>query len=364
MTEAGKSDSKLDDMREIQLQIVAGLLLEPPGQIAVLHGAPGAGKTRLAHRFATQYDNHFPDGVTFITGPHGVSEALLNERPPTGHTLLVIDEADRIPLPSLKKLIDRIVDERPLASVLMTSNTFMKVSPDTISLEMPPLSRSQIVTLLAEQADISSPRQLKRLMNLLAGNATAVEEASRRLAAGMPPERLVEWLESGRLTIARDSKGRALSEGSPERSRLDVAVNEISEALIEELAERPQLLYDLDPRKFEKLIAELYRRRGFEATLTPASGDEGVDIYVVSRNDLGQTLWVVQAKRHAAENRIEAGVVRELFGTVAAKEASAGILVTTSFFQPGAIKLEREFEYRLSLKDYMDLQEMLRWPRT
>jgi restriction system protein len=94
--------------------------------------------------------------------------------------------------------------------------------------------------------------------------------------------------------------------------------------------------------------------------LTPASGDEGVDIYVVSRNDLGRALWVVQAKRYAAENRIGAGIVRELYGTVMAKDASAGILITTSFFQPGAVKLEREFEYRLSLKNYLDLQELLR----
>ena len=45
-----------------------------------------------------------------------------------------------------------------------------------------------------------------------------------------------------------------------------------------------------------------------------------------------------------------------------AKEASAGVLVTTSFFQPGAERLERRFKYRLSLKDYLDLQELLRMP--
>ena len=34
--------------------------------------------------------------------------------------------------------------------------------------------------------------------------------------------------------------------------------------------------------------------------ITPASGDEGVDVYVVRNDDPGRTLWVVQAKRYAA----------------------------------------------------------------
>jgi restriction system protein len=53
--------------------------------------------------------------------------------------------------------------------------------------------------------------------------------------------------------------------------------------------------------------------------------------------------------------------VRELFGSVQAKNASAGILVTTSFFEPGAVRFEQEFQYRVSLRDYLALQQMLRW---
>jgi restriction system protein len=54
-------------------------------------------------------------------------------------------------------------------------------------------------------------------------------------------------------------------------------------------------------------------------------------------------------------------VVRELLGTVQAKNANAGIVVTTSFFEPGAVRMEQEFQYRIALRDYLCLQEMLRW---
>jgi restriction system protein len=179
-----------------------------------------------------------------------------------------------------------------------------------------------------------------------------------RSSGGHPLE---EEHERRAVTVARDVVGNPLLLGTPARTTLDVAVTEISDELIAALAANPAMLHQLDARKFEKLVAELYRRRGFEATLTPASGDEGVDVYVVRRDDVGSTLWVVQAKRYALNHKVGAGVVRELFGTVHAKNASAGILVTTSFFEPGAERMERDYEYKLELRDYLRLQEMLRW---
>jgi restriction system protein len=335
------------------------VLLPGSGRIVMLHGAPGAGKSALASRFSDRHANRFPGGRTVLVAPKdgiGGHLSLLSADQPS---LLTIDEADRVPIDRLTETIHLVKRTRPLGSILMTGNTPIMVSPDTYLVEMPPLQAEQILDLLRAQTMIGAER-LDALVPLLAGNAEAVELASRRIAAGVPMERIVEWFESGRFPPARDAEGDPLREGSPERERLVLAVSEVSDELIGELSARPDLLYQLDPRKFEKLVAELYRRQGFEATLTPASGDEGADVYVVSHNELGRTLWVVQAKRNAPDRKIEAGVVRELLGTVIAKQASAGILVTTSFFQPGAEKLERELQYRLSLKDYLDLQELLR----
>lgn len=351
-------------MRGLQLRELEALLVDPSRRIANVHGAPGSGKTALAFLFSQLHRDRFPGGVSIVHGSSAVDlDGIVRGVSSDRRSLLVLDEVDRMPLPILTEALARVRDQPPRHGVLTTSNTpVFVVGKDTHLVAMPPLSSAQILDLLEKQSGAST-RQLESLARVLAGNAMATEEASRRLASGMSPERIVERFESGPLAIAWDPDGRALSDDSPQRARLDFAVREISDALIEELAARPEQLYELDPRKFEKLVAELYRRRGFEATLTPASGDEGVDIYVVSRTDLGQALWVVQAKRYAAENRVEAGVVRELYGTVMAKDASAGILVTTSFFQPGAMKLERKLKYRLNLKDYLDLQEMLRKPR-
>lgn len=355
------SNFRLERRRE--LVALDDALLQPIGRTAVLHGAPGSGKTSLARAFAERRSDRFPGGnILFGATPRlDETEHILSRLSLDSRSLLVIDEANRVPLETLGEATRRIRHERPLTTLLMTSTVPLMLDSTTIMLEMPPLTTQQIVRIFEAQSTVSASR-LGDLARILEGNASAVELASRRLAAGVPIERIIEWFESGGVAPFRDPLGRPLAEEAPARAKLDIAVSEISDELIQELATRPDLLYELDPRRFEQLVAELYSRRGFEATLTPASGDEGVDIYLVSRNDLGKMLWVVQAKRNAPHRKVEAGVVRELYGTVTAKNASAGLLITTSFFQPGARDLERKFENQLSLKDYLDLQQLLRGP--
>lgn len=156
--------------------------------------------------------------------------------------------------------------------------------------------------------------------------------------------------------------GTPLRDGSTEQRELRFQIAEISEELIARLAAEPELLYRLSPRRFEELVAELYHRRGFETHLTPHSGDRGVDLYVVRHDELGASLSVVQCKRYRPGNRVGPGLVRELQGAMVGVGATAGVLLTTSFFTPGARALESQFRYQLSLQDYYALLQLLSLP--
>lgn len=156
--------------------------------------------------------------------------------------------------------------------------------------------------------------------------------------------------------------GEPLAPRVTERTQLEASVTEISEELVQALAIEPDLVYELSPRKFEELVAELYRRRGFKVTLTSSTGDKGVDVYVVRHDELGSSLSVVQAKRYRPDRKIGVSLVRELKGTVATTNASAGVLLTTSFFTKGAKALAAEYEYTLALRDFYELQALLRLP--
>lgn len=85
-------------------------------------------------------------------------------------------------------------------------------------------------------------------------------------------------------------------------------------------------------------MAELYRRRGFNATLTPASGDAGVDVFVARHDELGSSLSVIQCKRFAPDRKVGVGLVRELQGTLLGAGATAGVLLTTSFFTKARLR--------------------------
>src|SRR5258708_1867351 len=43
-----------------------------------------------------------------------------------------------------------------------------------------------------------------------------------------------------------------------------------------------RLIYDLDPRKWEELVAGAWRQEGYDVILTPRSGDGGKDVIVTA----------------------------------------------------------------------------------
>ena len=194
----------------------------------------------------------------------------------------------------------------------------------------------------------------------------ALSEFRRAMSA--PPTTVSDQLRPGeaprRIPALLGPDGAPLTKGSLEERKLEIQIAEISEELIALLAAKPRLLYELSPRRFEELVAELYRRRGFQATLTPSSGDGGVDVYVVRHDELGVSLSVVQCKRYGPRNVIGPGLVRELQGTVMGTGASRGVLLTTSFFTKGARAIERRFPYQLSLQDFEALHTLLKLPPT
>jgi restriction system protein len=119
-------------------------------------------------------------------------------------------------------------------------------------------------------------------------------------------------------------------------------------------------MYDLSPRQFEKIVAELLESKGYEVKISPATRDGGVDIYAAEKNDLGSFLYLVQCKRYAPEHHVGVGLIRELLGTVELKRATAGILVTSSFFSKDAKELQQQLAYKIGLKDYFGIQKWIK----
>lgn len=144
-----------------------------------------------------------------------------------------------------------------------------------------------------------------------------------------------------------------------------VASHDRWDALIKELARRPEDLRSMDSRDFEQLVAELLDRQGVKdrlIRLTPARDDGGRDIMVFDQTAFGQHLFLVECKRYAEDNPVGVGLVRHLYGVVEGERATTGILVTTSRFSGPALAWpeENHLQHRLTLRDYEHLKDWVR----
>ncbi|WP_162247067.1 restriction endonuclease [Rhizobacter sp. Root404] len=94
-------------------------------------------------------------------------------------------------------------------------------------------------------------------------------------------------------------------------------------------------------RRFEALVEALFAQAGFETKSQSHGADEGIDIWLYSRNNPGTPVSVVQCK-HWQGKRVGVDKVRELRGVMAAKGVSRGQFATTSTFTEDATAFAKE----------------------
>ncbi|MGH9824191.1 MAG: restriction endonuclease [Blastocatellia bacterium] len=135
-------------------------------------------------------------------------------------------------------------------------------------------------------------------------------------------------------------------------NQIQIDLKTIDDALIEYLARHPKQMYDFSPRKFEELVAELFRGMGYDVVLTPRSRDGGRDLLAFQRSAVGTLLTLVECKHFSPNRRVGVGLIRTLYGVTEWVRASHAVLATTSFFTRGARDLHETVKYRLSLADY------------
>lgn len=84
-------------------------------------------------------------------------------------------------------------------------------------------------------------------------------------------------------------------------------------------------LYNLSPSDFERYVAGLFRKKGYQVKLRGQKGDRGVDLELLQP---GGRKAIVQCKRY--RHRIGPDIVRELFGTMIHERVHHAFLVTTA----------------------------------
>ena len=123
-------------------------------------------------------------------------------------------------------------------------------------------------------------------------------------------------------------------------------------------SKNPVALYEMSPREFEQLIAEIFSRHGFKVELTQRTRDGGKDIIAV-RSDLGiRSKYIIECKKYAKHRPVGVDLVRNLYGVQVQEGANKSVLATTSRFTPDAhafAKNASTTQWAMDLKGYEDI---------
>jgi hypothetical protein len=118
---------------------------------------------------------------------------------------------------------------------------------------------------------------------------------------------------------------------------------------------------NLTPRKFEILVADIFKNVGYRVQLTKQTRDGGFDM--VLSEDSGKQI-LVEAKRYKNGNVVGVGIVRQLLGVELLKKTGYAKIVTSSTFSNPAkkeakIHNDARGETLIELLDATDLLKML-----
>ena len=116
-------------------------------------------------------------------------------------------------------------------------------------------------------------------------------------------------------------------------------------------------LKNIDPYYFEKVILILLNRMGYgDYVETSKSNDGGID-GIINQDKLGLEKIYIQAKRYN-ENKVREKDIRNFIGAMSG-DTSKGVFVTTSSFDPLAIKKAHDAHHTIILIDGNKLVDLM-----
>lgn len=144
----------------------------------------------------------------------------------------------------------------------------------------------------------------------------------------------------------------------------------ISQAVIDAIAENPEVLEDISKQDFEALMAELFARQGFDVDLYRGSKDDGIDFLKVESGEGDPIIVCVQCKHpdkansEKKRNPLPVATVREIYGVAKASDLHGCIAITSSTYTPAAKKFAdlKPEEIRVAeAKDIIEWVSQYRW---
>lgn len=352
-----------DELRQIRQNI-------NQGTNTIILGRRGSGKTSLLQMHKLHEEAAFPGGIAFVHGQElFYTNSLIDDisrqipLPVTKQTLLIVDDAHALSNDMIKELEHFLTANKMVHLVLTADESFAYQFDNAKSIHLGGLSENDYYAILNSRlrAAKANPEIAELLWKATTGSPLFANIANRTIRENILTwHQLFESLQGFEHSGILDSAGRPLPPAAVLSPQLVVAVENTNYKILEQLRKDPRKFWELSPRKFEEIVAELLTGFGYEVQLTPFSGDGGFDMYAAKKDAVGSFLFLVECKRYTPPDKVGVQVIRSLHGVVQQKQANAGIVATTSFFTKGAKEFKDQLKHQLHLNDYFALQSWLK----
>ena len=182
-------------------------------------------------------------------------------------------------------------------------------------------------------ASFGATADARALLQPLEARATGHAHGSADAAAVAAID---EWLDAiGKLLPAITLKAVVLEHG--EKTEDGTIVRAVAPPwfdILKIIEEDPNSIYQIDPFKWEEIVAGAYTRDGYGVILTPRSGDKGRDVIATKPGYVTVRIFD-QVKAYKPGHLVTAEEVRAMIGVLTgAQNVSKGLVTTTSEFAP------------------------------
>lgn len=353
--------------REAEIAQLEKRLVHGDQRVVCITGMAGIGKTSLAQAFGRRFEEvHGGDVVSLAGSGEQFILDMLQERVRIASqpTLVILNDAELLSNENKDGILSRFIPAFPDCRLILTSRNVISHPQVDWVLHLDTFSEAEseyfLKLLLGDSLYWIDPPMAHSVYDALKGHPLALNLVAGAIKSGaLTPREMWNYLQPFVQHGVRSIDGEPLDKESEPYQAIVTSVTTVSDEFLKKLADNPSLLYEMSPRGFEELVAELLDRQGYKVHLTPASRDGGKDIYIATKDSLGSFLYFVECKRFAPDRPVGVGLIRQLYGTVQAERATAGILATTSFFTKGARDFQSKVEFHISLQDYLCIQKWI-----
>lgn len=344
--------------REKELSELRKILSESTNHVVLITGVAGIGKSTLVRMYAEENKEQYSN--VYIWYAWQLSKDLKVEN----NSLIIVDDADELD----SKKLEEIIRYNESSFILVVGRTvdYHFSKEKYVRLSVNGLNQSEIVSFrmnkLKNHIVDFDYEEMKRILLLTQGNPLIIENMLRlidSLGIDVVDKLLYQQISVGKSDIVVPNKNII----SPSLISIKKDVLQINEDLMRYIAQEPMSMHELSPREFEKIIAELFKKLGYEVELTKQTRDGGVDIYIAEKTDLGKFLFLVECKHYAPNRPVGIEVIRNMYGVLGMnkRKPTGGIIATTSHFAKGVREeiVELNLEHRISLHDFEYISELL-----